>query len=151
MKTFRINIKKLLGAIIIGLIVFSCEDETPFEGFDGVMMPADHGIMEVDFELPEYSLIQDGIRRVDLAVAHTMYDLNRGIFFHHANVSDAKQVYQIVLPEGKYLYQAVITCSLGGDSCVMGGFPYGQAGMKYAFDEVIITKGEITRSLPTFQ
>jgi hypothetical protein len=151
MRNFRISFKRIIGVLVIGVVLFSCEEETPFVGFEGVVIPEDHGIVEVDFELPEYSFIQDGIRRVDLAVAHTMYDLNRGIFFHHSNVSDAKQVYQIVLPEGKYVYQALISCSLGGDSCIMGGFPYGQAGMKYAFDEVIITKGEITRSMPSFQ
>ncbi len=151
MRIFKINIRKLLGAILIGLILFSCEDETPMEGFEGILLPENHGIMEVDFELPEYNLIQNGIRRVDLAVCNTMYEMNRGIFFYHSNVSDAKQVYQIVLPEGKYFYQAVITCSLGGDSCVMGGFPYGQGGMKYAFDQVVIIKGEITRSMPSFQ
>ena len=114
-------------------------------------MPDKHGILEVDFELPEYKLIQDGIRRVDLALCYTMYEMNKGIFFHHSNVSDAKQVYQIILPEGKYLYQAVITCSLGGDYCIMGGFPLGQGAMKYAFDEVIIKPGEKTYSMPTFQ
>ncbi len=133
------------------IIMFACVKDEPFKGFDGIQLPEDHGILEVDFELPNYKLIQDGIRRADLAVCNTMYEMNKGVFFYHSNVSDAKQVYQIVLPEGKYFYQAVITCSLGGDSCIMGGFPYGQGRMKYAFDEVLIKAGEKTRSLPVFQ
>ena len=151
MKNFRIHTGKLIGALIIALVLFACEEDEPFEGFDGIQLPEKHGILEVDFKLPEYKLIQDGIRRADLAVCNTMYEMNKGIFFHHSNVSDAKQVYQIILPEGKYFYQAVITCSLGGDSCIMGGFPYGQGGMKYAFDEVVIKAGEKTFSLPVFQ
>jgi hypothetical protein len=151
MKNFRPYISKLIGAFVIVMILFACEEVEPFNGFDGIQLPDKHGILEVDFELPEYSLIQNGIRRSDLAVCNTMYEMNKGVFFYHSNVSDAKQVYQIVLPEGKYFYQAVITCSLGGDSCMMGGFPYGQGGMKYAFDEVMIKAGEKTYSLPVFQ
>ena len=143
--------KKLFGAAVLALVVISCQDEDQFEGYYGIPLPADHGILEVDFKLPEFQLIQDGIRRVDLAVCHTMYEMNQGVFFYHSNVSDVKQLYQIILPEGKYLYQAVITCSLGGDSCVYGGFPYGQGGMKYAFDEVLIKRGEKTYSMPVFQ
>lgn len=151
MKNFRINMNKFLGAFIIMMVLFACEEDIPIEGFDGIQLPEKHGILEVDFELPEYKLIQSGIRRSDLAVCNTMYEMNKGVFFYHSNVSDAKKLYQIVLPEGKYFYQAVITCSLGGDSCVMGGFPYGQGGMKYAFDEVIIKPGEKTYSMPVFQ
>ena len=143
--------KKFMAAFIIVMVMFACEEEEPFKGFDGIQLPEKHGILEVDFKLPDYNLIQNGIRRADLALCNTMYEMNKGVFFYHSNVSDAKQVYQIVLPEGKYFYQAVITCSLGGDSCVMGGFPYGQGGMKYAFDEVVIEAGEKTRSFPVFQ
>ncbi len=151
MKNFRINMKRFMAAFIIVMVMFACEEEEPFKGFDGIQLPEKHGILEVDFKLPDYNLIQNGIRRADLALCNTMYEMNKGVFFYHSNVSDAKQVYQIVLPEGKYFYQAVITCSLGGDSCVMGGFPYGQGGMKYAFDEVVIEAGEKTRSFPVFQ
>jgi len=151
MRIFNKYLRYLFPAIIIGLVIFSCEEKDPIEGFDGIVLPENHGILEVDFKLPEYKLIQDGIRRVDLAVCNTMYEMNRGIFFYHSNVSDAKQVYQIVMPEGRYYYQAVITCSLGGDSCVMGGFPIGQGGMKYAFEEVLIKPGEKTYSMPVFQ
>jgi len=151
MRTFNKIFKKIIGALVIALLLFACEEKDPIGGYDGVVLPEKHGILEVDFKLPEYKLIQDGIRRADLAVCNTMYEMNKGIFFYHSNVSDVKQVYQIVLPEGRYLYQAVITCYLGGDSCVMGGFPYGQGGMKYAFDEVLIVAGEKTYSMPVFQ
>jgi hypothetical protein len=151
MKSFKSILNKIICALVIGLLIFSCEEKDPFEGFDGTILPDNYGILEVDFKLPEYKLIQNGVRRVDLAVCHSMTEMYQGIFFHHSNVSDAKQVYQVFLPEGKYYYQVIITCTLGGDSCIQGGFPYGQGGMKYAFDEVLIKAGEKTYSLPVFQ
>ncbi len=118
---------------------------------DDVEMPANYGTLEVDFELPVYPEIQKGIRRVDLAVCHTMDEMYTGVFFYRTNVSDVKQYYQINLPEGTFFYQAAITCTCGADSCINGGFPSGYGGMKYAFDEVTIEKGKKTLSKPAFQ
>lgn len=141
----------LMVSLILLLVFIACDRENPVEGFDGTILPENYGILEVDFKLPPYTIIQNGIRRVDLAVCHSMDEMYRGQFFHHTNVSDAKQVYQIFLPEGIFYYQAVITCTSGGDSCIMGGFPYGYGGMKYAFDKVEILEGQTTRSQPVFQ
>lgn len=151
MRIFRTISTGFIAILIIGLALTACEDETPVEGFDGTILPENYGILEVDFKLPVYSTIQNGIRRVDLAVCNNMDEMYRGIFFHHSNVSDAKEVYQIYLPEGIYFYMAVITCTCEGDSCIQGGFPYGYGGMKYAFDKVEIVKSKTTRSQPTFQ
>jgi hypothetical protein len=151
MKIYK-RVLVLFLAVSTAVLVFdSCDKEPPVEGFDGTPLPENYGILEVDFKLPPYTAIQKGIRRVDLAVCRSMDEMYRGQFFHHTNVSDAKQDYQIFLPEGTFYYQAVITCTCGGDSCIMGGFPYGYGGMKYAFDKVEIIEGQITRSQPVFQ
>jgi len=150
MRIFNKTVLLLSG---FALIVFmsGCEEEDPLNGFNGTILSQDYGILEVDFELPEFQLIQSGIKRVDLALCYTMDSMYRGEFFYRSNVSDAKQIYQIQLPQGRYYYQVVITCICGGDSCIFGGFPYGYGGLKYAFDEVNIKNGEKTFSKPTFQ
>jgi hypothetical protein len=151
MKTFNYKIHHFLILMIIGLVSLSCEKEIPIDGNNGTQLPENFGILEVEFKLPAYATIQSGIRRVDLALCYSMDEMYRQKFFYHSNVSDSKQVYQIQLPEGQYFYQVAITCTCGGDSCIQGGFPYGYGGLKFAFDKVDITKGKITRSLPTFQ
>lgn len=118
---------------------------------DDVEIPASYGILEVDFVLPDFNDIQKGIRRADLAVGHTLPEISNGEFLYRINVSDAKQIYQIHLPEGSYYYRAVITCTCLADSCIRGGFPSGYGGMKYAFDEVKIERGKKTLSTPAFQ
>ena len=151
MKIFNACLITFAKTLIIFLALVSCEEEEPIQGFDGVTLPDNYGILEVDFKLPEYGAIQKGIRRVDLATCYSMNEMYRGVFFYHANVSDVKQVYQIFLPEGTYFYQAAITCTCAADSCIMGGFPYGYGGLKLAFDKVDVIKGKITRSQPSFQ
>lgn len=149
----RIFNRVLLVIVTFGLLTVasSCNDEDPNIEIGPGGMPKNYGILEVDFELPEYQLIQKGIKRVDLALCYTMDSMYRGDFFFRTNVSDAKQLYQFQLPAGQYFYQAVITCTCGGDSCVFGGFPYGYGGLKYTFDKVIVENGEKTYSKPTFQ
>jgi hypothetical protein len=129
----------------------SCVKPIEPDGNDDVEIPANYGTLEVDFELPAYKGIQSGIRRVDLAVCYSMFEMSKEEFFYRTNVSDAKQIYQINLPAGSYYYRVAITCTCLADSCVNGGFPSGYGGMKYAFDEVTIEKGKKTVSKPTFQ
>lgn len=131
--------------------LFSCEEDDGLEGFDGQVNEDIYGVLEVDFELPDFPLIQNGIRRVDLALCYTMDSMYRGQFFARTNVSDVKQLYQFNLLPGEYYYQAVITCTCEGDSCLYGGFPYGYGGMKYTFDKFSIVSGEKTYSRTTFQ
>ena len=141
----------VLVIVVAGVGVSSCSKPVIDDGTDAVEVPENFGILEVDFEIPGYKEIQKGIRRVDLAVCNSLDDMYIGKFFYRTNVSDAKQIYQINLPEGTYYYQAVITCTCLADSCINGGFPYGYGGMKYAFDEVTIEKGKKTLSKPSFQ
>jgi hypothetical protein len=151
MKNSSKRLLTLAKILIFSLVLISCEEEKPVQVIDGVTLPDNYGILEIDFKLPAYPSIQKGIRRLDLATCYSMAEMYRGIFFYHANVSDVKQVYQIFLPEGTFFYQAAITCTCAADSCITGGFPYGYGGMKFAFDKVDIVKGKITRSQPSFQ
>ena len=152
------RIRPVAGLVVFVVMVMmvmmdggACSKPIIDDGTDNVYLPANYGTLEVNFELPFYLDIPNGIRRVDLAVCYSMDDMYREKFFDRTNVSDAKQIYQINLPEGTYYYRAVITCTSGGDSCIYGGFPYGYGGMKYAFDEVTIEKGKKTVSKPSFQ
>jgi len=151
MKIFKHQLFSILSILLIGFTLSTCEKDPPDTGSDGVKIPDNYGTLEIDFKLPVYNTIQRGIRRVDLALCHTMDEMYRGVFFYHVNVSDAKEIYQVNLPEGRFFYQATVTCTCGGDSCIQGGFPYGYGGLRLAFDKVDIVKQKITRSQPLFQ
>lgn len=139
--------------IAILLVIGTTMCMKPFDPHDqdDIVLPKNFGTLEVDFAIPFFPDIQKGIRRADLAVCNSMYEMSKEQFFYRTNVSDAKQIYQINLPEGTYYYRAAITCTCSADSCVNGGFPFGYGGMKYALDEVVIVKGQKTYSQPSFQ
>ena len=48
-------------------------------------------------------------------------------------------------------FDAVITCSCAGDTCLNGGFPGGQFGMKHAFDKFTVLDQEKTTVKTIFQ
>lgn len=137
--------------LVVVIVAGSCDDSLNPDNQDDVLFELNYGTLVVDFELPDIKYARKGIRRVDLAVCRTLDELHGGKFFYRTNVSDARQYYQIYLPEGKFYYQAVITCTCGSDTCVRAGFASGYGGMKYAFHEVVIEKGKKTISKPAFQ
>jgi len=151
MKIFNRILPGVSFVLIVVIVGNSCNKPFVPDGVDDAEIPENYGMLEVDFEIPIYRDIQKGIRRVDLAVCYSMYEMSKEEFFYRTNVSDAKQTYQINLREGTYYYRAAITCTCGADSCVNGGFPDGYGGMKYAYDEVVIVKGKKTVSQPSFQ
>ena len=134
MKTSNIYIKILIFCLLATLA--ACTPDDPFTGFQGNIIPKDKGLLEIDFALPNYPFIQKGLKRVDLALSYSMDSMYKGFFFKRVNVSDAKEFYKFSLYPGSYYYQAIITCMCGGDSCLLGGFPYGYGGLKYTFDKV---------------
>lgn len=118
-------------------------------GSEDIPIPPDHGYVEVEFLLPEYKKIPDrNLHRVSLGFAYTVDSLYRGEFFKKVNVSDHQNLYKVILPEGEYYYEAVITCSCNGDTCLNGGFPGGKFGMKYDFLNFLIVE-ELTTSITT--
>jgi len=150
MKIFNGRLKQVWMIAAAAIIMSSCNTKEDIVS-DDITLPENYGILEVDFKLPVYKSIPNGIRRVDLAVCYTMAEMYHGTFFYRCNVSDAKEIYQIYLPEGRYFYQAIITCTCGGDSCMLAGYPVGYGFQKYAFDQADIVRGQITRSQPTFK
>ncbi len=118
---------------------------------DGIVPPNTTGVLEVEFKLPYVPLPLNKIHRIDLSIARSADSLYRGKFISSANVSDNKSLYRFVLPPGSYYYQAAITCSCQADSCLWGGFPGGQWGVRWAIDKVDVLLGEVIRESPSFQ
>jgi len=130
-----------LAFISILIAMMSCQPENP-------EVPNDNntdtlvGIVEFDFSIPLRRVPAEGIHRIDLSIANTTYDLYRGNFLISANVSDRVTTYTFKLMPGDYYFQAGITCTCLGDTCLWDGFPGGRLGTKWAMDRITIIKGE---------
>lgn len=144
---------KKTAAIIIFLItsLVSCDDTNSINNISIPEIPPDHGILEFQFVVPEYSIPEKNVHRVSMNLSYDVEALYRGEYFFKENVSDYIEQYQILLPEGSYYYDAVITCSCAGDTCLNGGFPGGQFGMKHAFDKFTINDQGTTVVKTVFQ
>ncbi len=114
-------------------------------------LPDSIWILEVQFVIPDYQIPKDKIHLVDLSISTTVENAYKGIFIAKANVSDQTRSYQFKLLEGSYYYQAVITCSCLGDTCLNGGFPGGQYGFKYDLDKVEVSGGRISTYKTLFE
>jgi len=131
--------KNLWIVILTALLLTSCNHEDDIIASSHTIIPPDHGFVKVEFIVPEYKRIpEQNIHRVFLGFAYTVDSLYRGEFFIKVNVSDYQKLYETTLPSGEYYYEAVITCSCGGDTCLNGGFPGGKFGMKYDFSNFYI-------------
>ncbi len=131
--------------LIILLIIISCTasclpefGELPEEE---EVLPDSVGILQIDFVIRDYQIPSNKIHLVDLSISTDVENAYKGVFIAKANVSDQKRSYQFKLTEGSYYYQAIITCSCGGDTCLNGGFQGGQFGFKYDIDKVMVSAG----------
>jgi len=138
MKLYRI-----IGILFIGLLS-ACDPVIDDNGIDNVKIPADLGILEFRFILPEYKIPKEKIHRISLSFAYSVDSLYRGEFFRKINVSDFQEVYTVYFPEEEYYYDAVITCSCAGDTCLNGDFPGGRFGMKHNFNKFSIENQKST-------
>ena len=129
----------------------SCDDTNNINDNTNPEMPPNHGILEFQFVMPEYSIPEKNVHRISLKLSYDVEALYRGEYFRKENVSDYREKYEIILPEGSYYFDAVITCSCGGDTCLNGGFPGGQFGMKHAFDKFTILDQTTTVVKTVFQ
>ncbi len=123
------------------LILAGCEPQTPDDP-GGISQDPESGSVEFNFSLPARNAPVSGIHRLDLSLAHTAYDLYRGDFFISANVSDRVPTYNFNLAPGDYYFQAGITCSCLGDTCLWDGYPGGRFGAIWKMDRITIVKGE---------
>lgn len=130
-------------------VITGCTDPVPVD--DGKIPEVTTGVLEVEIKIPYMPLPKKGIHLVDLSLARTADSLYRGLFLSSPNVYDDKTVYRFVLAPGTYYYQAGITCSCLGDSCLWGGFPGGRFGVRWAIDMVEVIKGKVIRESPSFQ
>lgn len=127
----------IIGLLVIGLLA-ACDPVIDDNGIDNVIIPPNHGSLEFRFILPTYDIPQEKIHRISLSFAWSVDSLYRGQFFRKINVSDFQEVYTLYFPGQDYYYDAVITCSCAGDTCLNGDFPGGRFGMKHAFNKFSI-------------
>ena len=137
------NLLRIIGILFIGFLA-ACTPAIDDNGLDNVKIPADLGVLEFRFILPAYDIPPAKIHRISLSFAHSIDSLYRGEFFRKINVSDFQEVYTLYFPGQDYYYDAVITCSCAGDTCLNGGFPGGQFGMKHNFNRFSIENQKST-------
>lgn len=123
------------------LMMIGCEPESPADT-DTDPVNGNIGWVVFDFPVANAKVPASGIRRIDLSLAKTNYDLMRGDMLISANVSDLERTYTFGLDPGDYVYQAGITCTCLGDTCLWGGFPGGRLGTKWTSGQITIVKGE---------
>jgi len=137
--------------MIIFFLVGACDpDILPTDTGQDISNPA-YGSVVFDFVLPKLKLPDKNLHRVDLSLANTMDSLYRKQFSHAANVSDYKVKYTFSLLPGRYFYQAGITCTCQGDSCLYGGFPGGQLSIWWTSGWVDIEAGKVFSKSLNFQ
>lgn len=137
--------KKLVffGVLLTSLLA-ACDPVIDDQGLDNATIPANHGCLEFRFILPDYKIPDQGVHRISLSFAYSVDSLYRSQFFEKVNVSDFQEVYTLFLLPDEYYYDAVITCSCAGDTCLNGGFPGGQFGMKHNFNKFSIKNQKST-------
>ncbi|MDD5509107.1 MAG: hypothetical protein PHD25_12415 [Bacteroidales bacterium] len=134
---------KLINCLMAGLVLvlLGCDPDNPVDP-GGTTEDSNIGTVEFDFPVPARNAPTSGVHRIDLSLATTAYDLYRGDFLISANVSDRERTYTFRLTPGDYYYQAGITCSCLGDTCLWDGFPGGRFGTKWDMDRITVVKGE---------
>jgi hypothetical protein len=145
MKTFRIV------TLILLLFSVSCNPDEPVIDPGTEIADATHGRVEFDFVLPAVKLPDGKVHRVDLSLSRSLDSLYRKVFCNAANVSDYKQLYSFTLLPGRYFYQAGVTCTCGGDSCLYGGFPGGQLSVWWTSGWVDVEAGKVFSRKLNFQ
>ena len=141
-----ISILLILPAFLSACMVFPDVDDPTNPD-----LSTGYGILELNFELPDYQIPDKNLHRISLNFSTDVEALYRGEYFHKENVSDFKQIYEIKFPVGEYYYEAAITCSCLGDTCLNGGFPGGRYGMKYTTDKFLILDQERTEVKTIFE
>ncbi len=135
-----------IAILIVGLLAACLKLKN-----DDPLIPDNHGSLEFRFILPDYKVPKGGIHRISLGFALSLDSLYRGVYFQKVNVSDYQQNYTLYFLPKEYYYNAVITCSCGGDSCLNGGFPGGKFSMTNTFDKFEIEVQKTTIIETKFQ
>ncbi len=128
--------------LISVLVLIACDPtKTDTTGESEFFKPT-HGTLVFDFKIPDLDVSDKNLHRVDLSLARTADSLYRKMYVSAANVSDLKQSYTFVLLPGRYFYQAGISCSAGGDTCLYAGFPGGNLSVWWTMGWVDVEVGK---------
>ncbi len=109
-----------------------------------------YGTIQLEFQVDDLNVPHRCVKRADLSISYTADSLYRKELLTVVNVSNYQHLYEIKLEPGKYYYQAAKTCICGGDTCLWGGYPGGQNGMKWTMGYFEILMGEISYDRVTF-
>lgn len=135
---------KITNYIVLLAYMVACSpDQEEPNGSDSVNSPI-YGTVQLNFPIDDSNLPKRCIKRADLSIAYTAESLYRKEFLTVSNVSDYQSLYEFSLKPGSYYYQAGKTCICGGDTCLWGGYPNGQNGMKWTMGKFEIFRGDIT-------
>ena len=131
---------------LLVLLTFLVACSTDPEDIDGSysIHPPIYGRIQLNFPIDDSNVPNRCIKRADLSVAFTADSLYRKKFVTVSNVSDYQSLYEYSLKPGSYYYQAAKTCVCSGDTCLWGGYPGGQNGMKWTLGNFKILPGDIT-------
>ncbi|MFO7616255.1 MAG: hypothetical protein R6V75_03315 [Bacteroidales bacterium] len=143
--------RSVLTTLILVSLVCSCAKNDPGTPPGNSTGDSDFGTITFDFPLPQLNIPDKSLHRVDLSLARTVDSLYRKEFCNEANVSDYVAKYTFTLKPGRYHYQAGITCTCQGDSCLYAGFPGGQLSVWWTSGWVDIEKGKAFKKNLIFQ
>ena len=125
------------------IFFLACQPDIP-DNQDDQDQDKNIGYVQFNFPIPERKYAPaEKVHRIDLSIAASAYDLYRGEFLISASVSDLVSTYNFKLAPGDYYFQAGITCSCLGDTCLWDGFPGGRWGTKWTLDRISIIKDEV--------
>ncbi len=128
--------------LISALVLAACDPADPGTTGDSELFKPTHGTIVFEFAIPDLDVSDKNLHRVDLSLARTADSLYRKMYISAANVSDVKQSYSFALLPGRYFYQAGISCSAGGDSCLYAGFPGGSLSIWWTMGWVDVEVGK---------
>lgn len=131
----------IITSILAGMVL-SCLKDDPGETTGITTGDSNFGTVTFDFAIPKLNIPDKSLHRVDLSLAKTIDSLYRKEFCNAANISDYVSKYTFILRPGRYHYQAGITCTCQGDSCLYAGFPGGQLSIWWTSGWIDVEKGK---------
>lgn len=151
MKEAFIQIRNIALCVLALVALSRCgTEDVLIIGSGDQIMTSSYGTVQLDFPLADKNLPLRCIKRIDVSIGYTADSLYRKEYITVANVSSYQKLYEFSLEPGSYYYQAGKTCICGGDTCLWGGYSGGQNGTIWTMAKFLISAGETTYDLLTF-